>query len=364
MSIIPFFLIIFFIVVSVYFFLRSPAFGRIPRGERLAKIEKSPNYRQGTFQNLNPTLQLAKEATFSKMLRDFISAKNKKPKTKIPSIKTNLFHLSPEENVLVWFGHSSYFIQIDGKKIVVDPVFSENASPLFFMVRAFKGANVYSVEDIPDIDYLLITHDHWDHLDFKTVRGLKSKIGTVITGLGTGEHFHRWGFDSNKIIEKDWFQSQDLDGGFKVTITPARHFSGRGLKSKQSLWASFVLQTPNLQIFIGGDGGYDSHFSEIGKRFGAFDLAILENGQYNTSWKYIHMMPEQLIQAAKDLGAKRVMPVHNSKFALANHSWDEPMKKVTELNNNHLFIITPIIGEKVYLNNNKQEFSKWWEKIS
>jgi L-ascorbate metabolism protein UlaG (beta-lactamase superfamily) len=357
--------ILFLIVILIFLFLRHPQFGKTPRGERLGLVKKSHNYRNGIFQNLNKTPQLAEEATFSKMFRDFFFTKNRRPGNKIPSQKTNLHQLLPDENVLVWFGHSSYFIQIDGKRILADPVFSGNASPLWFMVKAFDGADVYTAEDIPEIDYLFITHDHWDHLDYKTILKLKPKIGKVITGLGTGSHLEYWGFENGQIIENDWYRLAELDEGFTVAVTPARHFSGRGLKAKQSLWASFVLQTPTFRIFIGGDGGYDTHFAKIGQRFGKFDLAILENGQYNTSWKYIHMMPEQVLQAAKDLRAKRMFPVHNSKFALGNHAWDEPLKKITELNSAAgLSIITPMIGEKVFLKDETQGFSNWWEKIS
>ncbi|MCG6188373.1 MBL fold metallo-hydrolase [Maribellus maritimus] len=361
---IPAILIVFFIGFSIFVFLRHPKFGKTPRGTRLEKVKSSPNYKDGSFQNLTITPQLAEEATFSKMFHDFFFTKNKRPKGRIPSQKTNLFDLSPEENVLIWFGHSSYFIQIDGKKILVDPVFCGNASPFSFMIKAFDGTDVYTTEDIPAIDYLFITHDHWDHLDYKTMRDLKPKICKVITGLGAGEHLEYWGFEHEQIIEKEWYRLVELDKGFTAAVTPARHFSGRGLKSKQSLWASFVLQTKTFRIFIGGDGGYDSHFKEIGQKFGRFDLAILENGQYNTSWKYIHMMPEQVLQAARDLGAKRLFPVHNSKFALANHAWDEPLKKITALNSNSdQAIITPMIGEKVFLKNETQDFSKWWETI-
>ncbi len=348
----------------VIIFLKHPKFGKRPVGERLRIIQQSPNYRDGAFQNLNPTPQLAEDASFFKMLRDFFSSKNKRPPAKIPSKKTNLHQLLPNENVLVWFGHSSYFIQVDGKKIVVDPVFSGSASPFSFMMKAFDGTDVYTTEDIPDIDYLIITHDHWDHLDYKTVRELKDKVGTVLTGLGTGAHLESWGYNPEKIIEKDWYEKAALEEGFSVVTTPARHFSGRGLKAKQALWVSFVLQTPSFRLFIGGDGGYDTHFTEIGKRFGPFDLAILENGQYNNSWKYIHMMPEQVLQAAKDLQAKKLFPVHNSKFALANHPWDEPMRKITQFNiNAGIPLLTPVIGEKVYLQDSSQIFEKWWENV-
>jgi L-ascorbate metabolism protein UlaG (beta-lactamase superfamily) len=229
------------------------------------------------------------------------------------------------------------------------------------MIKSFKGSDIHTPADIPEIDYLFITHDHWDHLDYKTVSALRPKIGKVITGLGTGAHLERWGFDPQIIIENDWFEQIGLENGFTVNTTPARHFSGRSTKPNQSLWASFVLKTPSMQIFIGGDGGYDKHFAEIGEKFGSFDLVILENGQYNTSWKYIHMMPNEVLQAAKDLKAKRLFPVHNSKFALANHSWDTPLKAITEFNKTvNQPIITPMIGEPVYLKDTAQIFSEWW----
>ena len=150
------------------------------------------------------------------------------------------------------------------------------------------------------------------------------------------------------IIERDWNEKIVLEDKVIVYTVPARHFSGRGLKRNKALWISFIVQTATFKIFIGGDSGYDSHFEEIGKRFGEFDLAILENGQYDKSWKYIHMMPKEVLKAAKDLRAKRLFPVHSSKFALGNHSWDDPLNKITEYNKTEkLALITPIIGEQV-----------------
>jgi len=353
-----------FFAIVVFIYMQLPRFGQLPRGERLRLIQQSPNFKDGIFQNLSPTPQLAEDARFSEIFRDMLFSKNRKPPGKIPSVKTDLKSLVPNEDVLVWFGHSSYFMQIDGKKILVDPVFSGHASPFFFSVKAFPGTDIYSPDDFPEIDYLFITHDHWDHLDYKTIRKLKPKIRKVITGLGTGEHLERWGFNKSLILESDWFQEFSPEDGFSVTTTPARHFSGRGFRHKRTLWVSFVLQTPSYKLFIGGDGGYDNHFAEIGKKFGSFDLAILENGQYNKNWKYIHMMPEQVLQAAKDLKAKRLFPVHSSKFALANHAWDEPLKRITELNQkSEIQLATPKIGEKVNLNDFTQTFEKWWEKV-
>lgn len=154
---------------------------------------------------------------------------------------------------------------------------------------------------MPDIDYLIITHDHWDHLDRGTVTALRPRIRTVVCPLGVGEHFEYWGFPKERIVELDWHEQAALDDGFTIRCLPARHFSGRGLNSNQTLWGSFLLQSPSRKIYIGGDGGYGKHFAQIGREFPDIDLAILENGQYNEAWRYIHTLPGQLAQAAKDL---------------------------------------------------------------
>ena len=223
---------------------------------------------------------------------------------------------------------------------------------------------MYTTDDMPEIDYLFISHDHWDHLDYETVLKLKPKIKKIITGLGTGEHLEHWGFDNDIIIEKDWNEEVVLDTGFIVNTTPARHFSGRGFKRQQALWLSFVLQTPTMRIYLGGDSGYDLHLAEIGKQFGPFDLAILECGQYNKSWKYIHMVPEELIRAGHDLKAKKIMPVHWSKFTLALHSWDEPIIRViAEAKKKNFPIVHPMIGEEIDLKNTGNS-NAWWENIN
>lgn len=244
---------------------------------------------------------------------------------------------------------------------MVDPVFSGSASPLPASIKSFKGADIYTVDDIPEIDLLFISHDHWDHLDYKTVKALKPKIKQIICGLGTGAHLEKWGFKKEIIVEEDWNKHIDLNNGFTVDTIPARHFSGRGFKRNKALWLSFILQTPSKKIFIGGDSGYDKHFKKAGDMFGPFDIAILECGQYDLSWKYIHMLPHEVIQAAKDLQAKKIIPVHWGKFKLANHNWDTPINDLLKLNEQHkLNILTPMIGEKVLLKEN-QKFTKWWE---
>lgn len=343
--------------------MRHPQFGRAPSGKRLERIKRSPNYKDGKFQNISDTPALTEGATYTRVMKDFFFGKSKRgvPGKLLPTGKTDLLKSGENDNMLVWFGHSSYFLHLNGKNILVDPVLSGSASPVKFTTRSFKGSDVYSVDDLPYIDYLFITHDHYDHLDYETIVKLQPKVKKVITGLGVGAHFEHWGYKANQIIENDWNETIALEDGFTVTTTPARHFSGRKFQRNNTLWVSFVLLAPGLRIFIGGDSGYDTHFAAIGEQFGPFDLAILENGQYNQSWKYIHMMPEEVVQAAKDLKAKWLLPVHWSKFSLAIHAWDEPMIRVIkEANLRGVAIVHPMIGETVYLPD-PESTTEWWE---
>ena len=361
-----FLLILVLLVIAVFVFLHRPKFGKLPSGDRLKKIMQSVNYKNGHFQDLSDTPMLSEGVGLSTVLKQFLFDKNRrvKPVDIIPSIKTNLLNLDPAKNVLVWFGHSSYFMQVDGKKILVDPVFSGAASPVSFNIKAFKGTDIYTTEDIPEINFLFITHDHWDHLDYETVLKLKPKIKRIICALGVGQDLEFWGFDKKIIIEQNWNEEINLGEGFIVNTVPARHFSGRGFVRNKTIWVSFILKAPTIKIFIGGDSGYDTHFAGIGKRFGPFDLVILENGQYNKNWKYIHMQPFETLKAAKDLLAKRLFPVHNSKFPLSTHPWDEPLKRITELNKEvNLNLATPMIGEEINLEDTSQQFSKWWEGV-
>ena len=356
-------IIIGLLIAATALFLQLPMFGKQPSGARLERIKQSPNYKDGKFQNLNHTPDLAEGVSYYRVMSDFFFKKSprQKPKLALPSQKTDLLHLDPKENVVVWFGHSSYFIQTDGKKILVDPLFSGAASPIAATTRAFPGSDVYSVDDFPEIDYLFISHDHWDHLDYDTVKKLKPKVKKIITGLGTGEHFEYWGFDLDKIVEKDWYEGAYLGDGFSVTITPGRHFAGRGLTRNSAQWVSFVFQTPTVRLFLGGDSGYDTHFKAIGDKYGPFDLAFLECGQYNEYWKYIHMMPEQVVTAAEELKTKRLMPVHWAKFSLALHAWDEPIIRVTAAAQKvGMPLVTPMIGQKVSLTDTAATFPHWW----
>jgi L-ascorbate metabolism protein UlaG (beta-lactamase superfamily) len=361
-----FLVIITALTVLIYGFMLQPKFGTMPSGERLERIKASPQYSNGTFQNQSNTPQLTEGASFGSVLKEFLIEKKprKKPSQTLPSVKTNLLQLRKEEDMLVWMGHSSYFMQVDGKTLLVDPVFSGSASPLSFTTRSFAGADIYTTDDIPEIDFLFITHDHWDHLDYDTIKKLQPKIKTIITGLGTAAHLERWGFKKAMIIEKDWNETATIAVGFSVTVTPARHFSGRTFSRNKAIWVSFVLQTPMHKIYLGGDSGYDDHFKLIGKEHGPFDLAVLECGQYDKSWKYIHMMPEETVQAAQELGAKKLLAVHWGKFSLSNHPWDEPVNRVYKAAaEKNMALLTPMIGERVNINDDTQVFSPWWQNM-
>lgn len=353
------------LAISTYFYMRLPKFGKAPSGKRLERILQSPNYKDGKFQNLHHTPSLTEGYSMLGIMFDmlFKDHPRRKPVDSLPSVKTDLLHLSPTENVLVWFGHSSYFMQVNGKRFLVDPVFSGNASPIPGTTKSFKGADIYSVNDLPNIDYLVISHDHYDHLDYETIIALKSKVNTVICGLGVGEHFEYWGYAPTQLIERDWNEEINLGDGFKLHTVPGRHFSGRGFTRNNTLWTSYILETPKTKIYIGGDSGYDTHFKQIGEKFGPMDLAILENGQYNVAWQAIHTLPHETLQAAKDLKAKRLFPVHSSKFTLAMHQWDEPLNDISRLAEGNLPLVTPMIGEKVELDNDTQVFKQWWKGV-
>lgn len=326
---------------------------------RVDRIRKSPNYRDGSFMNISPTKMKPEDVSYLTMFRKALNRpKFATPDHQLPTVKTDLKKLESDTPVIVWFGHSAYLIHCKGKNILVDPTFSGYASPFSFMVKAFAGSNVYTVDDLPEIDVLLITHDHYDHLDIPTLRKLTSKVKSVVTSLGVGSILESV-FPDVPLTELDWWESTSADG-IHINACPARHFSGRSLRRNLTLWSSFAIATGGYSIYAGGDSGYDEFFKEIGQRFGPFDIAILECGQYNTMWPMIHMMPEETVQAAKDLQAKWLLPVHWSKFALALHEWNEPVRRIKlaaeDLSVN---VTTPKIGEPIILDESYPQ-QAWW----
>ena len=334
--------------------------GKLPSGKLKETIRRSPNYRNNSFQNLSPTPVKAEGISYWKMMKGVLKkSRSTKPSGTIVAVHTDLDTLSGDP-VIIWFGHSSYLLKINGKTFLIDPVLSGSAAPFSFMIRAFAGSNYYTADKMPEIDYLILTHDHYDHLDYKTILRLKNKTRHFICSLGISAHLRYWGIPPEIITETDWWDEVNLEAGIKITAAPARHFSGRGIKRGQSLWSSFILSSPGHRIYLGGDSGYDTHFAEIGKRFGPFDLAILECGQYNDMWPLIHMKPEETVQAAIDLQAKCLMPVHWGKVDLSTHDWNEPTARaVAAGKQNNMPVTTPRIGEPVYVGREYPD-KNWW----
>ncbi len=344
---------------------KPKSFGALPAGARLKRIMQSPNYKNAAFQNLEPTDMRIQGASYFTLMRKFFSkGVDREPDGLIPSMETDLRASAPVNPSVVWFGHSSYMITVGDKKILIDPVFSERTSPFRSIgKKAYPGTLPYAVDDMPEIDALIITHDHYDHLDYDTIRKLKPKVKKVYTSLGVGSHLEFWGISAAKITEFDWWQHENIFPDVELIAMPARHFSGRGMTRNKTLWSAFVLRTPGHRIFIGGDSGYDASFKKIGEEFGPFDLVLLECGQYDPMWPFIHMMPEQTAQAAVDLKARVLLPVHWGKYTLSLHRWYDPIQRVTkraaELN---LSVTTPMIGEKIELGKTYPT-STWWSAI-
>ncbi|WP_192901464.1 MBL fold metallo-hydrolase [Trabulsiella odontotermitis] len=345
-------------------FVLNAGFGQAPQGAQLTAVESSPNYRDGQFHYPLPTPGYTGDKNMLAAWWGFLTTKreNARPLQPLPLVNTDLASLPREQEVMIWLGHSSWYLQLAGQRILIDPVFSNYAAPFKFLNKAFAGDYPWKAEEMPEIDLLIISHDHYDHLDHATITALMPKIHRVITPLGVGSHLLYWGMDSQKITEADWQQQISVTDQLTVHVLPARHFSGRGLKRNQTLWGSFMFVTPQHNIYYSGDGGYGPHFKAIGEQFGTVDLAIMENGQYDQDWKYVHMMPEETAQAAVDLNAQAVLPGHAGRFVLAKHTWDDPYKQLALASRNKGYrLLTPMIGEPVRVNDRSQQFRAWWE---
>lgn len=355
------------IAVTGYAYLQSAKFGAAPDTESQALSQQSPNYEDGIFHNLEPIPDTSNESDSDRGWLDLLLTGDdgRAPSSDLPVVKTDLKSIAEDQDTVVWLGHSSFYIQLEGKRFLIDPVFSQNASPVPFTIQAFDGTSIYSADDIPDIDYLLISHDHWDHLDYPTIMALKDRIDNVVTGLGVGTHFREWGFSAEQIHEKDWNTQVSVNDDFDIHVLPARHYSGRELERNQTLWVSFGLQSSERQLYFSGDSGYGSHFEEIGELLGDLDLAMLDAGQYDPQWRYTHMMPEDAAEAARDLDATLVIPAHVGRFSLAFHEWDDPFIRLSNLEQASSFgLLTPRIGEPLVLEDSADtNFSQWWNTL-
>ena len=348
-------------------YLQHPKFGAYPEGERLEKIQRSPHHVDGEFRNLIDTPRFSDgNSMFSIFTGDlFKRFDNLRPALPLPTVKTDLKELDTRQDTIVWLGHSSYFVLFAGKRILIDPVFSPFAAPVSFSTQAFEGTTLYSVDEMPEVDILLITHDHWDHLDHATVTALEGKVRQVFAPFGVGAHLERWGYAHEKVHEADWYEKLELPSDLAIHLVPARHYSGRWLTRNKSLWGGFVLESPTRRILFSGDTGYGPHFKELAQRFGGFDLAALDMGQYDPRWPYIHMTPEEAAQAAVDLQTKALLPAHVGRFNIARHAWTEPFERISAASEGKPFeLATPMIGEPLKVDDAGQRFARWWQNAT
>ncbi|RMP42518.1 hypothetical protein ALO95_200403 [Pseudomonas syringae pv. antirrhini] len=351
----------------IYGYLQAPLFGALPNGAVLERIRHSPNAVNDTFQNQVETPIHTAGSTEMSIWKDMLFGEkgHPRPPAPIPTQKVDLKALDRSQDQLVWLGHSSFFIQMNGQRILIDPVLSTNAAPIPYVNEAFEGASPYSSDDLPDIDLLLISHDHYDHLDYPTIKSLRPKIHAVVAGLGVGAHFRAWGYDTSQIHEVDWYEEVGMGGGLAVSATPARHFSGRGLEFNKSLWVGFVLTTSRHRLFFSGDTGYGPHIAEIARRYGPFDWVALDTGQYDPRWANVHMNPEQAALAAEELHTRVFIPEHVGRFSLAPHDWDDPFKRVSAASAGKDYVLfTPLIGQLIHLDRSPPPNSPWWEGVN
>ena len=352
------------VMVGTLLYLQHPKFGPSIDNSAFTGEQASPNYANGSFQNLEPTAVLAGDNTTASIILQsvFNRPENLRPDIRIPTQNTELKTLDKQQDLVIWLGHSSYYVQLGGRRILIDPVFSQNAAPVSFATEAFAGTNTYSAEEMPDIDYLLVTHDHWDHLDYPTLLALRNKVRHVVCGLGIDQYFLHWGYAKERVHAGDWFTAMTLDSDFTIHIVPARHYSGRLFTKNQTQWASFVLEASGRRLLLGGDSGYGQHFAKIAERFKDFDLVALDMGQYDERWRYIHMTPEEAAQTADELHTRTLLPAHVGRFTIAAHSWDEPFERIVKASEGKNYrLATPKIGEPVVLADEHQTFTHWWK---
>ena len=346
-----------------------PSFGGDVSKEFQAKYESSENYKDGAFVNqknvpedlsFSETLKIARKFFFTKV-PDGVPNEN----IEVQSIDSTQIADYNKETRLVWFGHSAFLLQMNGKNILIDPMFGEVPAPHPILGgKRFSKDLPIEVEKLPKIDAVIISHDHYDHLDYKSILKLKNKVNNFYTPLAVGVHLKAWGVEEDKIFELDWWQQEVLDD-LEFICTPAQHFSGRKFSNRQStLWSSWVIRSASESIFFSGDSGYGPHFKEIGEKYGPFNFAMMECGQYNESWPDIHMFPEETVQAGVDVQAKAVMPIHWGAFKLSLHSWIDPIerakKKAEALN---VPLVTPEIGQPIKIDSLLNTNNLWWKGL-
>ncbi len=364
-----FLLLLFVIIIGIIFVNVSPEFGGDPTEEDIAKFEKSGHYSDGKFKNYHKTSRGFSWDVFWSTLKEYYKENpNRDPLFEVPFLNQDSLVLEKtrSEPKLIWFGHSAFLLQLDNKNILLDPMLGQAPSPIKWLSRSRYNKHIpLEIEELPAIDFVFISHDHYDHLDYETIEQIHPKVKQFILPYGVGAHFKYWGIPENKIHEYNWWDEDSIDG-LNFAFTPTRHFSGRGLLNHNStLWGSWVIKGENQKIFFSGDGGYDDHFATIGDKYGPFDIAMVECGQYNKNWKQIHMQPEESALAVKDLKAKFGIPIHWGAFTLSLHDWFEPPVRIKKAADSlGVNIITPEIGETINLNAINLNYNPWWDKLT
>lgn len=338
-------------------------FGAKPSKLELENYSKSPSWNGKIFENLEKTTMEFSLSNLPRFLhKQFCKKTGREPLKPLPILPFNVDTFESENNSMqsIWYGHSAILMRLNQKNILIDPMFGSDAAPIApFKVKRFSDSTLDLIDKFPVIDLVLISHDHYDHLDYDSILKLKEKTKCLYVALGVKRHLVSWGIDPEIITEFIWWE-ESLFENIKITFTPTRHFSGRGMTDRaKSLWGGWALKTEEENIWFSGDSGYGTHFAEIGNRLGPFDFAFMECGQYNENWHQIHMYPEESVQATIDAKVKNCMPVHWAGFALAQHSWKEPVERFVEkATAEKVNFIVPEIGE--LFNSNATNYIKWW----
>ena len=347
--------------------LRRPILFRKPSlSTPIADYEDSPQYSGGRFRNTHPRPANSPKPDAGTLWKFFFNKPaDSEPGKALPvlPLSTAELDLAPERS-LYRLGHSTLLMKLRGGWWLTDPVFSERASPLSFAGPKRFHAPPIALDELPALRGVLLSHDHYDHLDRASIRVLAPKVGVFLCPLGVGDRLAAWGVPADKIVQHDWWQGSEVDG-LRFTATPAQHFSGRSLRDgNRTLWASWTIEDRQadrpLRVFFSGDGGYFDGFAEIGRRFGPFDVTLMETGAYDAHWPYVHMHPAQTVQAHRDLGGQWLLPIHNGTFNLAMHAWWDPFEQILSLGRQHgIEIATPMMGERLDLGA-PHAGSAWW----